>query len=515
MSLKEYHKKRDFRKTPEPTLSRKSQKEPLFVIQEHHASHLHYDFRLEAFGVLKSWAIPKGPSTTIGEKRLAVEVEDHPISYATFKGRIPKGEYGAGVVKIWDHGTWIPPQNIKQALAKGKLEFELKGKKLKGRWLLIRTQGGKGKKNQWLLFKRHDEKTPAKNLGVRSLLPTEIRPQLATLVTQPPEGEEWIHEIKLDGYRTLARLHSRRVQLLTRNALDWTEKYGSLAEDFKNLNVKNALIDGEIIVRDQKGRSHFDELQEALASGQTDKLEFCAFDLLYLNGRDLREESLETRKELLHEVLSSSPTPQISFSEHLPGTGNDILKKVCRDGSEGIISKDRSQPYQMTRTQTWLKSKCVQRQEFVVGGYTEPTGSREYLGALLLGVYEDGELRYVGRVGTGFNQKKLRDIQQKIKKMHSTKCPFHKATPSASRGVHWLRPRLIAEVEFRAWTSANILRQASFIALRSDKTSKEIIKETPQASPTTRITHPERVLYKNPSVTKLMVAQYYKTVAPW
>ncbi|MGZ3797955.1 MAG: DNA ligase D, partial [Pseudobdellovibrionaceae bacterium] len=542
MSLIEYHRKRDFSKTKEPFSGKKKTKAPIFVVQEHHARRLHFDFRLEAFGTLKSWAVPKGPPMEAGEKRLAVEVEDHPISYAKFKGRIPEGEYGAGLVKIWDHGTWIPPQHLRENLKKGHLEFELRGKRLKGRWLLQRTKSLSGSKNQWLLIKRHDpekrdEQVKPSSAGEKAPLLKKLSPELATLVAEVPEGTEWLHEVKFDGYRTLTILNHRKVEMQTRHGLDWTEKYSPLDRELKKLRVKNGIFDGEIVVLDKEGVSNFSELQETLKSSDKEykgrRLLYYLFDILYKDGKDLCQESLENRKMILKKVLqSSSNIKNIYYSDHIRGQGEEAFEQSCKKGLEGIISKKRTSSYQMIRTSDWLKVKCSHRQEFVIGGYTDPQGTRSGFGALLLGVYElhnlKTHLRYVGRVGTGFDSKALSNIFPELQKQRTAKSPFDVASPQKTKNIHWVQPTLVAEIEFKAWTNQNILRQASFVALRSDKSPKEITKETPQVlkkkiksggevapRDSFRISHPERILYPASQVTKLDVARYYKSVAPW
>ncbi len=382
MSLSEYKKKRNFKKTREPLSGLRSKKQPIFVVQEHWASHHHFDFRLEAFGTLKSWAVPKGPSTAVGEKRLAVEVEDHPIDYATFHGRIPEGEYGAGIVKIWDKGYWQPPQQIKENLRKGHLEFELRGKKLKGRWLLQRTRAKSGRKSQWLLIKRHDpdaHKESLKNLarskGKRAEpWPHNISPQLAQLSDKVPDGTNWIHEIKFDGYRTLATLRNGQLRFFTRNGLNCTRKYSSLERDFRRLKMDSAIFDGEIVALDENGHSSFAMLQETLKHPSKGALFFYLFDLLYFNGQDLRDEHLEMRKLILKKLLRGAKTSKLIFSEHWRGQGDELFKKACHDGLEGLVSKDRTAPYTPGRSAIWQKIKCTKRQEFVIGGYTNPEG---------------------------------------------------------------------------------------------------------------------------------------------
>lgn len=526
MTQAEYRKKRDFQRTPEP-LSKRKQREGkiktkvnkrIFVVQEHHATHLHYDFRLEAFGTLKSWAVPKGPSTKVGDKRLAVQVEDHPLSYASFSGRIPAGEYGAGLVKIWDKGSWLPPKNLRQAFKEGHIEFELEGKKLKGRWILIRTGPEGENEKKWLLIKGHDQskkqvKDPKRSKGRKAAFPQDIQPQLAILASEVPRGAHWIHEIKLDGYRTFAHIDRGRIRMLSRNSLDWTEKYSELANSLRHLKAQTALLDGEVIVRDALGRSSFNELQRALKHGKSDFLEYCVFDLLYLNGRDLRSESLYLRKTLLQGLLQNSDLQSISYSEHFQSSGEELFRKACQDGLEGIISKDLRKPYEMARTAAWIKNKCTQRQEFLIAGYTDPGGARPHFGALLLGVYEGKTLRFVGKVGTGFDDDILEDLKTKMHRLKRLKNPFGKSYSEGDQGVRWVKPELIAEVEFRAWTAAGLLRQASFVGLRTDKSAKEIRREEPRSL--RALSHPDRVLFAESQTTKLDVASYYKSVAPW
>ncbi|MBC7371981.1 MAG: hypothetical protein H7326_10470, partial [Bdellovibrionaceae bacterium] len=395
MRLEEYKRKRDFKKTSEPAGGKSKNKMPIFVVQEHLASHLHYDFRLEAFGVLLSWAVPKGPSTAVGDKRLAVQVEDHPIDYATFKGRIPDGEYGAGIVKIWDHGTWIEPENLKQQLEKGHIEFELRGKKLKGKWLLQRTNRSTGSKSQWLLIKRHDDqgkkaasvKIPNK-IKSPDKFPDFVSPQLALLMDEVPSGDRFIHEVKFDGYRTQARIQGKSVELLTRKGLDWTEKYAPLDKELLKLKIKSAIFDGEVVVLDSAGGTDFSALQLALKNDDMSGVVFYVFDLLYLNGEDLRSRPLEERKLILKKVLRDGRSKKILYSEHVRGQGQELLSKMARLGLEGIVSKDRTLPYHSGRNSAWQKIKISKRQELVIGGHTDPEGSRAGLGALLMGVYE-------------------------------------------------------------------------------------------------------------------------------
>lgn len=509
MSLQEYRKKRNFNKTREPSTG-KSSKKPIFVVQEHWASHLHYDFRLEAFGTLKSWAVPKGPSTEVGEKRLAVEVEDHPIDYAKFHGTIPKGEYGAGRVKIWDHGVWTPPEHLKDQFKNGHLEFELKGKKLHGRWLLQRTNRTAGKKNQWLLIKRHD---PISTEKFSDPWPHDLSPQLAQLSTQIPAGPDWLHEIKFDGYRTLTTVKNKTITFLTRNGLDWTKKYQALEKEFKNLKLDSTVFDGEIVALNEKGQSNFNDLQLALHDNDFSNVIYYLFDLLYLNGEDMRQQPLELRKQKLKEILKSKSKNKgkLRFSEHFRAQGKELFTRACQEGLEGIVSKNLNRSYHSGRNDDWQKIKCSQRQEFVIGGYTDPEGSRIGFGALLMGVYDQGKFRYIGRVGTGFNSKLLGELTKKLAALKSAKSPFTLASPKEQTRFHWVKPQLVAEIEFKTWTKDKILRHASFQGLREDKQANEVRLE----NPTPNITHPERLIYPRQKISKLDVANYYKSVAPW
>lgn len=516
MSLTEYRKKRNFKKTSEPQGGRSHKKKPIFVIQEHWASHHHFDFRLEAFGTLKSWAVPKGPSTRVGEKRLAVEVEDHPIDYAKFKGDIPKGEYGAGHVEIWDKGTWTPPANLKEQLKKGNLEFDLDGNRLHGKWLLRRTQTN-GNKNLWLLIKRHDEKIePARKKSANTADIRPISPQLATLSKKIPVGPDWIHEIKFDGYRVLVYIKNSEIRFITRNGLDWTEKFADLKEDFQKIPVKEAVLDGEMVVFDKKKRSSFSALQEALSLGKIKKIKFVAFDILSYDNHDLRAGTLAERKLILKNILSRKPLKSIQLSRHFLD-GEKLFQKMCSKQFEGIISKNRTLPYRNGRTEEWLKIKCSLRQELVIGGYTDPQGSRAHFGALLMGTYENKKFRYVGKIGTGFNTNKLKQIIARLKPLETNQSPFQIASPKA-KGIHWVKPKLTAEVEFRDVTKDGMVRQGSFQGLREDKKSTDVIFERPISDlkkPEFKITHPDRVLYKKDKITKLDVANYYKSVSTW
>lgn len=504
MSLRTYTAKRDFKKTAEPRAKvvRKKKSTPLmFVVQEHHASHLHYDFRLEWEGVLKSWAVPKGPSLDPKTKRLAVEVEDHPLDYGSFEGVIPEKQYGAGEVYIWDTGVWIPLKDPKEGLKHGHLEFELKGKRLKGRWDLIRTKTP-SRTPQWLLMKKTDkyikaghvateigsghefEKTPKKKSMQRVKLKARprrthlefIEPMLAQLVDGPPESGAWLHETKFDGYRLQVHLQDGDVKLYTRSGQDWTDRFPTLAAAFEKVDIKSAIIDGEAVVLDEKGRSDFQKLQNALKAKDQRRLFFYAFDILHFDGKSLVEKPLSDRKDILKNVMKKTPAV-LRYSEHVEGQGQELFKQSCKLALEGIVSKRADSTYVSGRRGGWMKSKCGHRQEFVIAGFTEAGGARSDFGALLLGVYEGKDqgkhLRYVGRVGTGFTEKSLKDLGKVLRDLETDKPAFTVKTPKG-RGLHWVKPKKMAEVSFSNWTEDQILRTPVFHGLREDKNPLEI-----------------------------------------
>jgi len=625
---------RDFHMTSEPggssrgSAASKSAALP-FVIQKHAATRLHYDFRLGWNGVLKSWAVAKGPSYFPGDKRLAVEVEDHPIEYGGFEGIIPKGQYGGGTVMVWDQGTWQPHVDVDEGLRKGSLKFALHGEKMKGNWALIRMNSraqGNGKPN-WLLIKEHDEferaagdepiteKEPDSAVTGRSLdeiadaedhvwqskgaesrppaktaarpapiaqpaaaktksprtarpkppsipanapkekLPSFIAPQLAVQVGQPPRQGGWLHEIKLDGYRIQARIDRKEkspVKLLTRTGLDWTHRMKPIAAALANLPVNAALLDGEVVVLSHDGTSSFADLQAAFQEGANKPLHYFVFDLLHLDGRNLRGLPLEQRKRLLAGVLASNAAGDaIRLNEHLEGDAAVLFSKICELGAEGLISKRSDSKYTSGRAGAWLKLKCYREQELAIGGFTYPSNGTYGVGALLLGYYRDGKLVYAGRTGTGFTQKIHKMLRGRLEKLVRQTSPFESLPVAARSGAHWVKPELVAQVSFSTWTADNLVRQAAFKGLRDDKPACEVRKEeametapqqtsdadathpkkstagkrgapvangnsSPLPAPlNVRLTHPDKVLDSESGLTKQQLAQYYSDIASY
>jgi bifunctional non-homologous end joining protein LigD len=689
--LETYNQKRRFSETPEPAgeAARKraargrgaAKAQTLsFVIQEHHARHLHYDFRLELDGTLKSWAVPKGPSLDPSVKRLAVHVEDHPIEYGSFEGEIPPGNYGAGSVVVWDRGSWQPAsgENALTAYQAGKLKFTLDGEKLHGGWTLVRSHmRGSGDKEQWLLIKERDDearneaefnvleqrpgsvlegapaparkRTAARTAGsggsagaatktsarmaeeapentspktatgktatksaetaktvrakkedapasselaltrstatlpstrgkgkrpdivstrsveslrelaghpaikgaVKASLPATFKPQLATLVDTPPSGDDWSYEIKFDGYRVLIRIDTHqgksRARIFTRAGHDWTEKFGRLATAFTGLGIESGWLDGEAVVLDDADLPDFQALQNAFDIERPQDIVIYLFDVPFLNGYDLRDVPLVQRRAILRALLEDTEPLHLRFSEDFAFSADELLKSACSMSLEGIIGKQLDSGYTSRRASSWIKLKCRRRQEFVIGGYSEPAGSRAEFGALLLGVHDAyGKLQYAGRVGSGFNAQTLREVRQQLDRHASNTMPFAKAPSERSRTpVHWVKPKLVAECNFAEWTDERIVRQASFVSLRSDKPAKQIVKEapvkgatvqtsSPQEAPAPRakakaprarsntadttvagvkITHPDRVIDKQSQARKIDLVRYYESVA--
>jgi bifunctional non-homologous end joining protein LigD len=571
VGLQVYHRKRKFDVTPEPRGRQGRRKGSQFVIQKHAARRLHYDLRLELDGVMKSWAVTRGPSLVPGEKRLAVHVEDHPIEYNTFEGTIPQGEYGGGTVMIWDRGQWQPEGDPHRGLKKGHLEFTLDGEKLHGGWHLIRMRGRpRETKENWLLIKAHDEwergekdpdvleelpdsvvsgrsipeiaegkgkkrvwhsnrsvkdnvkagatlrtaaaapstsagatrragasregakkstkkaKTSAKGKKSRGVaLPEFVPPSLATLRAQAPSGPGWVHEIKFDGYRMQARLDHGEVTLLTRRGLDWTERFSSVAEAVARLPAETALLDGEIVVEDERGISSFSKLQETLKEGVQDRFIYYLFDLLYLDGADLREQPVLERKAMLKELMARIDEQGVlRYSEHFEEDGPSFLEHACRLTLEGIVSKRADAPYRPGRSETFIKAKCANAQEFVVGGYSPSTVQPHAVGALVVGYYDNGRFVYAGRIGTGYTQAVARDLWKRLHPLETSKPPFDVIPPveRRRRDVNWVEPKLVIESHFRGWTSDLLLRQAAFKGVREDKPAKEVVREMPAAT---------------------------------
>jgi bifunctional non-homologous end joining protein LigD len=575
--LSEYARKRDFSITPEPSPGASGGPAGGFVVQKHAARRLHYDLRLELDGVLKSWAITRGPTLTLGEKRLAVRTEDHPMQYLDFEGNIPKGEYGGGSMIVWDRGTWHPEDDPHKGLAKGHLAFTLDGARLKGLWHLVRLKPKQGEKTEpWLLMKAEDafarhvgdpeiteeevaspvsgltnDELAAKGVlradhkartaiakarklvlpdigkirGARKgLLPTFVAPSLAAPCDKPPTGPKWIHEIKHDGYRIQARIDGRRVQLLTRKGLDWTERFHAIAEAFKTLGLASALIDGEVVVQDGAGLTSLNDLQMDLEAGRQDRFRYFAFDLLYCEGFDLRTAILVDRKALLAQLLPGDHTSNIIYSEHLETEGPVVLEHSCRLGLEGIISKRGDLPYRSGRGDHWLKSKCRQSQEFVILGYVASTAASNAIGSLLLGYHDGKRLLYAGRVGTGWSAAQAQRLKATLDKLKTGKPKLHNAVPDGQeKGVVWVAPRLACEVEYRDWTRDRLIRQSSFKGLREDKPVEEIgLEQAPKPfrrkgieAVAVKLTHPERILWPEPGLTKQGLADFYTDIANW
>ncbi|WP_338743997.1 DNA ligase D [Pseudomonas putida] len=572
--LQEYERKRDFNATPEPSGKRSRGKRAhalQFCIQKHDASHLHYDFRLELDGTLKSWALPKGPSLDPKVRRLAVHVEDHPLDYADFEGHIPEGHYGAGDVIVWDRGVWEPEGDAHEAYAKGKLRFRLQGEKLSGVWNLFRTRLD-GKKEQWMLVKSHDDqarseadysiveaqpdsvlsdrtlvprKAAAKKAaaprasrkrtdkGAKVPLPAQLQPQLATLVDTPPSGD-WRYEVKFDGYRILARIDGKDIRLFTRNGHDWSSKMPRQVAALRELGIDSAWLDGEMVVADENGAADFQALQNAFDTEHDEAITYYLFDLPFLGGQDLRQVPLQSRRDTLRQLLEHDESDVLKFSADFDQPVESLLDSACRLELEGLIGKRADSLYSGRRSPDWIKLKCKQRQEFVIVGYTDPKGSRSGFGALLLALHDNdsGQLRYAGKVGTGFTTTTLASIHARLKPLQIAKPALAKPpTGAETRGVHWLQPQLLAEVAYAQMTRDGIVRHSVFHGLRDDKAATAIDLEhampaktvpkpnkqakAPENLAELRLTHPERVIDATTGVTKREVAEYYASVSQW
>jgi bifunctional non-homologous end joining protein LigD len=634
--LKTYNAKRRFDVTPEPRGKKGRDQGNAFVIQKHDATRLHYDFRIELDGVMKSWAVTRGPSLNPDDKRLAVHVEDHPLEYNSFEGTIPEGEYGGGTVMIWDRGRWVPEEDAHQGYAKGHLSFRLEGKKLQGLWHLVRMKKRAGEtRENWLLIKSHDEfargsrgpdileemplsvasgrsmeeiakakgkvwhsnkaaknapapraktkgskkaSAPAKPAarprskakakkskrksgkadtdtvpGARpGTLPDFVPPCLATLSVVAPRDPSWLHEIKLDGYRVQARIDRGRVALLTRKGLDWSDRFPGIAAALETFPAETALLDGEIVSLGDDGHSSFSQLQQDLKDGRDDRMVYYVFDLLHLDGEDLRPATLEARKGALAQLVDTAEGP-VRLSESFDEEGPVLHRHACELGLEGIISKRRDAAYHSGRGTDWIKTKCTDRQELVVAGYTNSTADPRAVGALALSYYEDGKLTYAGRTGTGFSRQSSRELWNKLQPLRVKKSPFG-VVPDEERGVHgaqWVEPKIVVEVDFHGWTHGGRVRQASFQGVREDKSPSEVVREkkvmaasseqrpahskrsTPKKAakapprkvplPKARtleiegvtLTHPDRIYWEDAGVTKQHLADYYTQVWDW
>lgn len=577
---------RDFKMTAEPrgssgTGKKKSAEALPFVIQKHAATRLHYDFRLGWRGVLKSWAVTKGPSYNPADKRLAVQVEDHPIEYGGFEGTIPKGQYGGGTVMVWDQGTWEPLVDVDEGLRKGNLKFALDGKKLHGHWVLVRMHprpfDRSGKPN-WLLIKERDEfargpkdpcitdeepnsavtgrsldeiataedhvwdssariqptkkppanrsrltrkaKTPATPSASQSnkaqsehgapnresllkgapkeKLPGFIAPELATSAAEPPEGEDWLHELKLDGYRIQIHIDGegsrRRVKLFTRKGLDWTHRMKAVAQAAAQLPVHAAILDGEVVVLNEHGGTSFADLQAAFDESAPHPLTYFAFDLLHLDGHNLRGLPLDQRKAILEGLFQQlGDNSTLRYSTHIRAHGAEMFRRACQMGAEGVVSKRAGAPWRSGRAHDWIKAKCFLQQEFVIGGFTPHSKDRRAIGALLLGYYDHGRLIYAGRTGTGFDQKVRTLLRTKLEKLQQEQSPFVHPPAEARKDAIWVKPKMLAEVRFSTWTGDGYVRQAAFLGLREDKDPREVTRESPQAAPRSKSAHGSRM----------------------
>jgi bifunctional non-homologous end joining protein LigD len=651
VGLQVYRRKRKFNVTPEPRGRVRRSEGHQFVIQKHAARRLHYDLRLELGGVMKSWAVTRGPSLVPGEKRLAVHVEDHPIEYNAFEGTIPAGEYGGGTVMIWDRGRWHPEGDPDAGYKKGHLDFTLEGKKLHGRWHLVRMHGRAGEKKQpWLLIKSKDEaarsasdpdileeqplsvvsgrsipeiaegkgrkrvwhsnrsvkenvkagatkgravlpragaskssqqraRTPRDRDGAKkgskgstgkskdkdrrlgdAPLPDFVPPSLATLHSTAPNGPGWAHEIKFDGYRMQARLDRRKVRLLTRKGLDWTEKFPNVAAAVAKFPARTALIDGEVVVEDEDGASSFSALQAALKQGERERFIYYVFDLLHLDGRDLTGLPMAERKAELARLLPTAESGPVIYSEHFEGDGQAVLRTACLWRLEGIVSKRLDAPYRSGRSESFIKIKCSNAQELVIGGYSPSTALPRAIGALVVGYYDDGRLIYAGRVGTGYTRTLARDLWKRLHPLETSAPPFDQIPRAEARrsDVRWVEPRTVIEAQLRGWTADGLVRQAAFKGVREDKSPREVVREqpapaaveaggaavpksaaetaetmtrtsktksrtSPRKSPSQRLagpsdvrfTHPERVYWADVGVTKQDLADYYRSVWDW
>jgi bifunctional non-homologous end joining protein LigD len=564
LDIETYNKKRDFSKTKEPKGRKLKGKGDSFVVQKHDASRLHWDFRLELDGVLKSWAVPKGPSLDPDDKRLAVRTEDHPLDYGDFEGVIPKGEYGGGTVMLWDQGRWVPEpgKDPSKTIEEGHLHFELEGERMKGEWVMFRLKGRPGDRQEpWMLKKVTDEYakpdegdalveqcvtsvTTGRSMaeiaagadvwrsnrggqkGGRQkrkagIAPPKFQPpQLATLVDAVPTGNDWIHEYKYDGYRLLIATGGGAATAWTRKGNDWSDKFRSIVRAAADLPA-GCLIDGEAVALGEDGKPDFQLLQASFKGGDAD-LAFYAFDLLVDQGKDIRKLSNLERKERLAALLKAV-SPPILYGDHVVGKGEALFDAICKEGGEGIISKKAKAPYKGERAKNWLKVKCIQRQEFVIVGW-QASDKRRGFRSLHLAARDGRKLTYAGKVGTGFNGAMIEDLSERMKPL-ATDEPAVEVPRAARRGSHWVEPKLVAEIAFTEFTSDGVLRHPSFIALREDKPASEVVREKAQKLPKAakaeagsakdfgiKISNPDRVIYPGENLTKGDLAGYYTAI---
>jgi bifunctional non-homologous end joining protein LigD len=567
--LEEYNRKRNFENTIEPEGQWEKPAGRLkFVVQHHLARNDHFDLRLEWDGALLSWAVPKGPSYDIRDKRLAVQVEDHPLEYRNFEGVIPKGEYGGGVMMLWDEGVWEPQTDVDAGLREGSLKFLLKGRRLKGKWALIRMKAkAGGAENNWLWLKEKDD-FAATAAGI-SAFTTSVRTgrtmaeieagatekirrnpfrradaQLAKLVNAVPEGGDWLYELKYDGYRILAYLEGNDARLITRNGNDLTTRFQDVALSLTDWAAGRAMVlDGEMVITDVEGRTDFQALQNYMSNPQGKNLTYIIFDLLALDGADLRGRRLIDRKETLAALMEDAPE-NLYYSQHIRGNGQESFLAACQGNLEGIVGKKADSKYSGTRNGAWIKLKCVKRQEFVIGGYTLSDQKTSGVSSLLLGVYDGRELLYAGRAGTGFTMRDRKELEEKFKRIKRKTAPFGQAPePGKNEKITWLEPELVAKIQFAGWTADHLLRQASFKGLRMDKEPGDIKKEDgddetrseekAEAEPEPaadwerpmkvkvdsviidgiKVTSPDKVIFVDPEITKADVVRYYAKVA--
>ena len=578
--LADYKAKRDFKKTPEPAAKRERAKGNSFVIQKHAARRTHFDFRLEHDGVLKSWAVTRGPSLDPSEKRLAVRTEDHPLEYGGFEGVIPKGEYGGGPVMIWDRGTWEPIGDPDEGLAKGDLKFKLHGDRLKGDWVLVRMKPrkGEGKRENWLLIKKRDDyaregnepteqfetsvksgrsmdqiltgesavwsskgskkkpeaqavrshgKKPPKSR--RAVAPEFVEPELATLDTAVPVGPNWLHEVKFDGYRIMGRKIGDEITLFSRSGLDWTVRFPSIVPALQTLRCRDALLDGEIAFVLPSGVTDFKSLQEHIDTPNP-SIRYFVFDLLELDGKDLQKEPLRERKAKLKALLSAKGASDwLVYSDDVEGSGLEFFHHACASGLEGIVSKRANSPYRSGRGKDWLKIKCSRGEELVIGGYRSSTVKGRPFSSLLLGTFENGKLVYSGKVGTGFDAATMAMLAKRFKPLERATSRFVEVPAAERKDAVWLEPKLVCEIKYTEWTRDGRLRHPSFQGLREDKPAKDVHRDRPSDSNKVggteqggepmfagvTLTSPDKVLYPDIGLTKLDLARYYETVAPF